>query len=378
MVTKADWLSNLQMTGTPVIVGQHLEYNPWDYALGYQRYFAPLQATYNRQPLMPGLTLGLGATAAQGQAALAYLKERGFSLVCFDHHALNPWTGGSPWDTRQADLVNLASNAAWRAEVAKLQAIFLYAQSLGITGIWRPFHEANSNGSFWWDWGCAGQQVAPFKNAWHALYQDLRAAGVNNLLWCYSLLNMGWTDIYLEMAPAAEEFDLVGLDLYSDTATLSPQGYAVLQSLGKPIGLTEVGPEKGYTDALLWLATCQRYPALRFIQFWHSWDICHAALVSMANAGRLLHDAGMQTLGSAPAEPSPVATLNATVKRELWWWKIALTWSCQQATGAVLNGKSVPLVGSQTRRVARGTYTYVLTANRGELITSATVDVVAK
>ena len=74
----------------------------------------------------------------------------------------------------------------------------------------------------------------------------------------------------------------------------------------------------------------------------------------------------------------PTATISATVKRAWPRWKITLTWSTTNATGAVLNGKSVAFSGSQTRYVSRGTYDYVLVATRGSEAVSATVTVTAK
>lgn len=80
-----------------------------------------------------------------------------------------------------------------------------------------------------------------------------------------------------------------------------------------------------------------------------------------------------------PSVNAPVtAVLTASVRRCLWRWCVRLVWYTEHATSAVLNGKSVPLHGSQTRTVSRGVYEYVLVATRGGEAISATVRVTAK
>lgn len=379
-MNKTELLALLNDPTAPKLTGQHLSYYPGDYTAGYQSLMAPLQTAYGKMPLMPGLTVGLGATAAECKAALDYLQARGFTVVMFDHHPNNPWTGGDPWDCRQADLAHLSACPAWQSELQKLREVFLYAKALGIVGLWRPFHEANSDGSFWWDWGTAGQTCAPFKAAWHDLRAYLDNAGVDNLVWMYSLLDMGWTDIYRDLAPAAAEFDAVGLDLYNNAATIAKDGYAVLTGMDKPFGFSEAGPSVGSMSALDWLSACKtRYPLTRFISFWHDFGTVKAALVDMSSPGSLLNDSAFLTTAGTTAPPvTPTATISATVKRWLAWWKVTLTWQTTNATGAVLNGKSVAFSGSQTRYVSRGTYDYVLVATRGSEAVSATVTVTAK
>ena len=93
----------------------------------------------------------------------------------------------------------------------------------------------------------------------------------------------------------------------------------------------------------------------------------------------MLNDSAFLTTAGTTAPPvTPTATITATVKRWLAWWKVTLTWQTTNATGAVLNGKSVAFNGTQTRTVSRGTYTYTLIATRGEYAASASVTVTAR
>ena len=306
-MNKSEWLAHLSDTNARIILGQHLSYLPADYASGYTATVTPLKTAYGKRPMTVGFTLGLGAPASTLKAGLDYLKARDYELIFFDHHPNNPWTGGDPWDTSVSDMDNLNTNTTWIAELDKLVEVFLYAKSLGMVGIWRPLHEMNGNNSFWWDWGCAGERVTPFKNAWHFMREYLDFRGVDNLLWCYSVLSMGWTDLYTEMAPASDEYELVGLDLYSDTATIPTSGYTVLTSLGKPFGFSEAGPNTSATmSANLWLdAVLNDYPATRYIQFWHSWSNLEVALTDMNDDGTFINNTRIMTLEDTT--PSGVA-----------------------------------------------------------------------
>ena len=309
-MNKVTVMEMLNDTTQPKWLGQHLSYYPSDYAKGYQLYFSSLQAAYGKRPYLPGLTVGLGSTLADCKAAIDYLKVQGYTVLHLDHHANNPWTNGDPWDCSYTNLAHLNELPAWNIELARLCDLFLYAKQQGLVLWWRPFHEANSNRGFWWDWGCAGQQVAPFKAAWHYMFNRFANAGCDNLLWVYSPLAMGWTDIYTDMAPAINEFDVVAVDLYSNTATLPKNSYAALLSLGVPVGFGECGPESGNTDAALWLnAVKSVYPQMRFLQFWHNWDTVTAALAGADNAGILLNDNSILTTAVSVTPLQPVAHL---------------------------------------------------------------------
>lgn len=365
---KAYWLNYLSKS-SPVITGQHLSYYTKDYAVGYRDYFEASQAAHGAMPYMPGLTIGNGSTTEQSKAALLFLSQKGFTFLNVDHHPMNPWTGGNSWDTTVTDMPNLNTNQAWLTELSRIKDILLYAKQLGITCLWRPLHEMNADNCFWWDLGSAKRSVAPFKAAWAFMRNCL--ADVDNLIWEYCPMNMGWSDVYVDMCPPADQFDVVGLDLYSDTATISKDGYTKLLSLGKPIGFGEAGPSgEGPMNCAAWVEACRtKYPAVRFIQFWHSWDTCAAALQDAPNAALILANDLFLNSGAVMLDGVFSIALMSTNPEKAW-----LTWDYPAAQSVTITGVgNVAAKGKKSVTLANTGIAYALTATRGRQSVTATV-----
>ena len=110
-------------------------------------------------------------------------------------------------------------NKIWNDDLAKVAGYLKTMQELGIAVIWRPFHEAKGNydvyqagtGAWFW-WGKEGPEVC--KRLWIAMYDYMKAQGVNNLIWV-------WTDIPTAIDPSwypgDTYVDIVGVDIYSQT-----------------------------------------------------------------------------------------------------------------------------------------------------------------
>lgn len=113
-------------------------------------------------------------------------------------------------------------NTVWKNDLAKVAAHLKELQAAGIPVLWRPFHEAKGNydvyeegtGAWFW-WGAAGPEV--FKELWVAMYDYMKAEGLNNLIWV-------WTDIpdYIDSAwyPGDEYVDIVGVDIYNKKSVI--------------------------------------------------------------------------------------------------------------------------------------------------------------
>lgn len=368
------WMDYLSNRTNPVITGQHLSYYPKDYQAGYRALFEPLQTAHGKTPYMPGLTIGLKSTTEQNKAALDYLHGKGFDFIHVDHHPDNPWTGGNSWDTTAADMPNLNTNPAWLAELARIKDVLLYARQLGMVCLWRPLHEMNADNCFWWDLGSAKRSVAPFKAAWAFMHNYL--ADVDNLIWCYCPMNMGWTDVYIDMCPPADQFDVVGIDLYNNAATLSKDGYAKLLSLGKPVGFGEAGPGGlGPMDCTAWVTACTTlYPAMRFIQFWHSWDVCAAALSDAPDAAEILSNNHFLNYGDSVLNGTfEIALLSSNPT------KARLTWDYPAAQTVTISGVGkVAAKGTKTVSLAQSGIAYTLTAAMGNQTTTSTVTAAAQ
>ena len=116
-------------------------------------------------------------------------------------------------------------NKVWSEDLAKVTGYLKTMQELGIAVLWRPFHEAKGNydvyqadtGAWFW-WGADGPEVC--KQLWIAMYDYMKAQGVNNLIWV-------WTDIPTAIDPrwypGDNYVDIVGVDIYgqNDAAAIS-------------------------------------------------------------------------------------------------------------------------------------------------------------
>ena len=110
-------------------------------------------------------------------------------------------------------------NMVWIVDLAKVAGYLKTMQEMGIAVIWRPFHEAKGNydvyqagtGAWFW-WGKEGPEVC--KQLWIAMYDYMKAQGVNNLIWV-------WTDIPTAIDPrwypGDNYVDIVGVDIYGQT-----------------------------------------------------------------------------------------------------------------------------------------------------------------
>lgn len=142
-------------------------------------------------------------------------------------------------------------NKVWSEDLAKVAGYLKTMQEMGIAVIWRPFHEAKGNydvyqagtGAWFW-WGKEGPEVC--KQLWIAMYDYMKAQGVNNLIWV-------WTDIPTSFDPkwypGDQYVDMVGADIYNQTdAAAIASTMQQLQYLypNKMVTLSECG---GVADA---------------------------------------------------------------------------------------------------------------------------------
>ncbi len=168
-------------------------------------------------------------------------------LVTVSFLARNPWTGGNAWDTQARDLGELlapgtAPNAAWMKELDRVAEGLAGLRDAGVVVLWRPLHEMNGD---WFWWGRRPSEEFRrdgFVNLWRHMFDYFtRTKKLNNLLWVYSAASASHRDMSATAYfPGSEYCDIVGLDCYS--SDLVWDGYGEMVQLGKPFGVTELGP----------------------------------------------------------------------------------------------------------------------------------------
>ena len=133
-------------------------------------------------------------------------------------------------------IANAVTEGTWENQFIKddLQKITPYLKLLkdaGIPVLWRPLHEA-SGGWFWWGAGTADQ----CKKLWVMMFDTFKAAGLTNLIWV-------WTDDKKSWYPGDAYVDIVGCDIYGDTAAECAVKYNNMQKdySTKMVALTECG-----------------------------------------------------------------------------------------------------------------------------------------
>lgn len=123
-------------------------------------------------------------------------------------------------------------NYVWKHDMAILVKYLTLLKDAHIPVLWRPFHEA-AGGWFWW-----GKDADSFKKLWIAMFEELRGAGLDNLIWVWTS-ETGDDDWY----PGDAYVDIIGRDLYGNSAADCVADYAKLTAAygNKIITLSECG-----------------------------------------------------------------------------------------------------------------------------------------
>ena len=133
-----------------------------------------------------------------------------------------------------------ADNAAFITSMQALAAQLKYFQQNNITVLYRPLHEMNGSWASYYT-----TDTASFQALWQYLFTYFtQTEGLNNLIWVFAPNNSG------DGVPSCEAYypgsayvDIVGADVYNDTATMAE--YSYFTTLGKPIFYTEFGNGSG-------------------------------------------------------------------------------------------------------------------------------------
>lgn len=105
-------------------------------------------------------------------------------------------------------------------------------KNANIPVLWRPFHEASGKW-FWW-----GKDADRFKKLWIAMFNELKEAGLDNLIWVWTSCGND-NDWY----PGDAYVDIVARDLYGEDDAKCATEYADLSATygNKIVTLGECG-----------------------------------------------------------------------------------------------------------------------------------------
>lgn len=226
-------------------------------------------------------------------------------LVTISWHADNPYVAGYDcrWNsvTNKATInfngllksaTNSSAKTNYRTELEKVAVGLQALKNAGVVVIWRPFHEMNGD---WFWWGIneySGKQTnaQAYANLWKDMYDMfMNDYGLTNLIWVYSPSSYSsWAAPVVAYYPGSAYVDLVGEDVYSAVGGLPD--HTQLNTLGKPIVLTECGPNSasyGKYDETAMVANIVG-KACYFLQ-WHSWTGAAVAIKDNPKATEMMN-----------------------------------------------------------------------------------------
>ena len=308
-----------------VLSGQNIGQGNGDITAGYQRFFAALQTKTGNEPAILGVDYGWealnrGAIAKTNQILVRHWKEGG--LVTISMSPRNPWTGGGVRDRslRGFAYQNLMTpgtvpNRRWTKDLDAVAVGLAELQEAGVIVLWRPLHEMNGD-FFWWSAGHENGWASAenYRALWVYVFEYLtQEKGLHNLLWVFAPNAQLGSAVkpVTYYYPGDDYVDVVGLDYYNNTLDqLNAFGsYEAIRALGKPIGLTEIGPAFwlkdhpwGHFDNRVVIDGIRdKYPEVVYFLYWHGWptilgDI-KMSIVENEHAVDLLEDPWVITKG---------------------------------------------------------------------------------
>lgn len=139
---------------------------------------------------------------------------------------------GTTFDAANALTEGTWENQVWKDDMQTLTEYLTLLKNANIPVLWRPFHEASGKW-FWW-----GKDADSFKKLWIAMFNELKAAGLDNLIWVWTSCGND-NDWY----PGDAYVDIVARDLYGEDDAKCATEYADLSATygNKIVTLGECG-----------------------------------------------------------------------------------------------------------------------------------------
>ena len=172
-----------------------------------------------------GKELAEGTQIYKPTASLDPNKDYSFNIKTDDND-------GTTFDAAKALTEGTWENEVWKDDMKTLIEYLTLLKEANIPVLWRPFHEASGKW-FWW-----GKDAESFKKLWIEMFNELKAAGLDNLIWVWTSCGKD-NDWY----PGDAYVDIVARDLYGDKAASCATEYSDLSATygNKIVTLGECG-----------------------------------------------------------------------------------------------------------------------------------------
>lgn len=150
----------------------------------------------------------------------------------YDFYKKTDDNDGTTFDAANALTEGTWENEVWKDDMKTLIEYLTLLKEANIPVLWRPFHEASGKW-FWW-----GKDAESFKKLWIEMFNELKAAGLDNLVWVWTSCGKD-NDWY----PGDAYVDIVARDLYGDKAASCATEYSDLSATygNKIVTLGECG-----------------------------------------------------------------------------------------------------------------------------------------
>ena len=234
------------------------------------------------------------------QFLIDYWNKGGLITINWAPH--NPWTDNGTRDLDEVQLEELYEKgspvyAKWHAEWDRIAVGLDELQKAGVVVLWRPMQEMNG-GWFWWGWKSSPENPEHFKKVYQDMFNYFTyEKKLNNLIWVYSVAAHCGAEYSKSPDfhyPGDPYVDIVGINVY-ESEGYHICDYAALKALGKPIALTECGPDHNKMDGsfdntLMLKAIKDDAEDILYWTTWHDWPDHYVSMTSNLKAKELLED----------------------------------------------------------------------------------------
>jgi mannan endo-1,4-beta-mannosidase len=232
-------------------------------------------------------------------------------LVSISWDPANPW-GPDPQNAWRdmaihypgSDLRELLPGGAkrlyWLRSLDRIAAALSDLRDAGVVVLWRPMQEMNGP-VYWWAKKKVSDDHAVYAKLWRDMFDYFNSVkGLDNLLWVFAPIGDPFWSSY--PYPGNGYADVIAPTAYSND--LGFRGYEDALKYGKPVALSEYGPDAwgtdmgadGSFDDRLYAERLSRdYPRVAYFTVWCSWEGVKMSLADNLYASELMNDPRVTT-----------------------------------------------------------------------------------